>query len=70
MDSVDNEYQQLSKELQTVIAKMQKVQAAIAGDSEPASMHELDQLTRLGKQYAATVDRIAQLKTDQKKQLS
>ena len=47
--------------LAQVLAEMQRIQAQVAADSQPVSMHELDALTRLGSEYAVL---IAQLEAD------
>ena len=67
---MENEFRQLNKKLDKVIEKMQKIQKKIAGSEEPASMHELDSLTKLGQEYSETVEQIAQLKNTDKKTLS
>ena len=58
---MSQEQKKLSKKLKGIIKQMKKVQRAIKGSEAPASMHELDSLTRLGEEYAATVQQIAQL---------
>ncbi|WP_020394323.1 hypothetical protein [Thiolinea disciformis] len=58
-------YQQLNKHLQDLIKKMQKVQKAIAASGEPASMHELDELKRLGRAYGSTLEQMAAFDTKQ-----
>lgn len=63
---MSQEQAKLSKQLKGIIKKMKKVQKAIKGSEAPASMHELDSLTRLGEEYAATVQQIAQLESVQK----
>lgn len=64
---MSTEKDQLSQRLQGIIARMQKVQKGIAGSSQPAGMHELDDLTSLGEEYASTVEQIAQLDQDENK---
>ena len=59
-------YQQLTKQLQDLIKKMQKLQKAIAASSEPASLHEIDELKRLGVAYGSTVEQLAALEQDTK----
>ncbi|MEZ5476152.1 MAG: hypothetical protein R3E95_01210 [Thiolinea sp.] len=66
---MEKEFRQLNKHLDKVIEKMQKIQAKIAASEEPASMHELDTLTRLGKEYSETVEQIAQLQSGNKKEV-
>ena len=63
---MNQEHDKLNKQLKGIIKKMKKVQKAIKGSEAPASMHELDTLTRLGKEYSATVQQIAQLDEAQK----
>ncbi len=60
----------LNKRLKNIIKQMKKVQKAIKGSEAPASMHELDRLTRLGEEYALTVQQIAQLDNTSDKQNS
>jgi hypothetical protein len=48
---------ELGKSLQTIIEQMQAIQKRISSDSQPASMHELDALTELGRQYADVLER-------------
>ena len=62
---MSSEYQQLSKRLKSTIKSMKKVQKAIHGSEEPASMHELDKLKKLGEEYSATVQQLAQLEAKQ-----
>jgi len=47
--------------LAQVLAEMQRIQALVAADSQPVSMHELDALKRLGSEYSVL---IAQLEAD------
>lgn len=63
---MSQEHAVLNKQLKGIIKKMKKVQKAIRGSEAPASMHELDTLTRLGEEYAATVQQIAQLEGQEK----
>jgi hypothetical protein len=49
---------ELQKALKNIIGKMKLVQKKIGGDSQPASMHELDMLSELGQQYADVVERL------------
>lgn len=63
---MSQEHEALSQRLQAIIDKMQKVQKAIKGSQQPASMHELDSLTSLGEEYANTVEQIAQLENRDK----
>ncbi len=44
------------KTLESIIEKMQTIQKRISGGSQPASMHELDELKKLGQQYAKVVE--------------
>ncbi len=67
---MSSEHKQLSKRLKGIIKSMKKVQKSIHGSEAPASMHELDTLTQLGEEYAATVQQIAQLESQQKIQNS
>ena len=62
---MSQEQAKLSKRLKGIIKKMKKVQKAIKGSEAPASIHELDSLTRLGEEYAETVQQIAQLESTQ-----
>lgn len=63
---MSQEQDKLNKQLKRIIKKMKKIQKAIKGSEAPASMHELDSLTRLGKEYSTTVQQIAQLDSVQK----
>lgn len=63
---MSSEHHQLSKRLKGIIKSMKKVQKGIHGSEEPASMHELDKLKRLGEEYDQTVQQIARLETQQK----
>lgn len=58
---MSNEHDKLNKQLKRIIKKMKRIQKAIKGSEAPASMHELDSLTRLGEEYSKTVQQIAQL---------
>jgi hypothetical protein len=44
------------KTLESIIEKMQTIQKRISSGSQPASMHELDELKKLGQQYAKAVE--------------
>lgn len=57
--------QQVSAELKTVIHQMKKIQARISGSEQPAFLHEIDELMRLGREYATLIEQLAQLQTDQ-----
>ncbi len=67
---MSQEHDKLNKRLKNIIKKMKKIQKAIKGSEAPASIHELDNLTRLGEEYSATVQQIAQLDSTQKTQNS
>jgi hypothetical protein len=41
-----------------IIDKMKALQRQIASDSQPASMHELDALAKLGTQYANIIEKL------------
>lgn len=43
-----------------IIEKMQAIQRKIASGSQPVSMHELDELMKLGQQYAKVVEALQQ----------
>ena len=58
---MSQEQDELNKQLKGIIKKMKKIQKTIKGSEAPASIHELDALTRLGKEYSTTVQQIAQL---------
>lgn len=49
---------ELQKVLKNIIGKMNMVQKKIGSDSQPASMHELDMLLKLGREYADVVERL------------
>ncbi len=51
--------QELNLDLETVIKKMKKLQKKIGADEQPMSMHQLDDLTKLGRKYTKIVDKIA-----------
>ena len=63
---MSDEHNKLNKQLKHIIKKMKKIQKAIKGSEAPASIHELDSLTRLGEEYSTTVQQIAQLDDVQK----
>lgn len=63
---MSREQDKLNKRLKGIIKKMKKIQKAIKGSEAPASIHELDSLTRLGEEYSETVQQIAQLDSTQK----
>lgn len=67
---MNSEHKQLSKRLKGIIKSMKKVQKSIHGSEAPASMHELDELTQLGEEYATTVQQIAQLESQKTTQNS
>jgi len=52
-----NSSAELGESLQTIIEKMQVIQKQISSGSQPASMHELDALAGLGRQYADVLER-------------
>ena len=62
---MESTYQQVSAELKTVIHQMKKIQARISGSEQLAFMHEIDELMRLGREYATLIEQLAQLQTDQ-----
>lgn len=47
-----------SKPLTEIIKRMREIQADIAADSQPLSLHELDELEKLGQEYAVIVARL------------
>ncbi len=51
--------EKLNADLDSVIGKMKKIQRKIAADAQPASMPELDALTKLGNKYAKIVKKLA-----------
>ena len=63
---MSREQDKLNKRLKNIIKKMKKIQKAIKGSEAPASIHELDNLTRLGEEYSTTVQQITQLDGVQK----
>ncbi|HPQ97730.1 MAG: hypothetical protein KDI44_02105 [Thiothrix sp.] len=65
---MNEEYGSLSDQLRSVIRQMQKIQKGIAGSQQPASMHELDQLVRLGQEYAGITNRLAELERETRRQ--
>ncbi|HPE60499.1 MAG TPA: hypothetical protein PLB10_09180 [Thiolinea sp.] len=65
---MNEEYGNLSGQLHSVIRQMQKIQKGIAGSRQPASMHELDQLVRLGQEYTAITNRLAELERETRDQ--
>lgn len=67
---MSQDYNSLSQQLMQVIHKMQKIQARISGSHQPAAMHELDELKRLGKDYAVVLEQLAQLNVQGKTQQS
>jgi hypothetical protein len=48
---------ELGNSLETIIERMQAIQRQISSGSQPASMHELDALAELGRQYADVLER-------------
>ena len=51
----------LHADLAEIIDQMRAIQKKIAGDSQPASMHQLDALQDLGNQYNELVNRLQSL---------
>ena len=49
---------ELQRSLADIIHRMQVIQQQIGGSGQPASMHELDALTALGRQYAKLVEQL------------
>jgi len=47
-------------QLAQVVAEMQRIQAIVAADSQPVSMHELDALKRLGAEYSVLIARLGE----------
>jgi hypothetical protein len=45
--------EELRKQIDDVIARLKKIQKAIAGSRQPASMLELESMKELGRRYAA-----------------
>ena len=55
---MNKQNKKLKKQLKSIIKQMRALQKAIAADTQPVSMHELDGLARLGKQYAKIVGKM------------
>ena len=53
-----NSSAELQDTLDTIVGEMKVIQQQIAGDAQPASMHELDALIKLGQQYVDIVKRL------------
>jgi hypothetical protein len=49
---------ELQKSLDVIIGEMKSIQRQIASGTQPASMHELDALIKLGQQYVDIVKRL------------
>ena len=47
-----------SEQLDTLISRMQEIQKQIQATQQPASMHEIDELKKLGETYAEIVARL------------
>lgn len=54
----------LDKQLKKIISRMRKIQRNIAADESPASMHEVDELKKLGQRYTEIVAELSQLRTE------
>lgn len=67
---MSQEHAHLSHQLTQVIHKMQKVQSRISGSQQPASMHEIDELKRLGTEYSVVIEQLAHLDSSNKIQNS
>ena len=50
----------IDQALGSIIGEMQAIQRQIASGSQPASMHELDELKKLGQQYARVIEALQQ----------
>lgn len=64
---MNKEFEELSDDLKGTIKRMKKIQKKIAGDGQPASMHEIDELKDLGDKYAGIVTKIAALESESKR---
>lgn len=49
---------ELQKSLDAIIGEMKSIQRQIGSGTQPASMHELDALIKLGQQYVDIVKRL------------
>lgn len=58
---MDKQYERLSSSLKEIITRMQKIQNNIAADGQPISMHEVDKLKQLGREYSDTVTQLAEI---------
>jgi hypothetical protein len=47
------------KKLKKIIKRMTRIQKMIASDPQPVSAMQLEELTQLGRKYAAIVDEMA-----------
>jgi len=47
------------QELEHIITRMQRIQRAIKASRQPPSMLELEELKKLGRQYARLIDALA-----------
>lgn len=61
---MSQEYEKLSGRLEKIIAGMQNLQAKVAADKQPVSMHEVDELKRLGEDYSRVIADLAVLNAD------
>lgn len=59
MTREDRTAQATTRELERIIARMQKLQRAIQASRQPASMLELEELKALGREYGRIIDRLA-----------
>ena len=55
---MEREQQELTREMQGIVAEMQRAQGLLGADRQPLSMHEIDFLKRLGIRYAELVERL------------
>ena len=55
---MDREQRELTREMQGIVAKMQRAQGLLGTDRQPLSMHEIDFLKRRGVRYAELVERL------------
>ena len=65
---MNKEYRLLSRQLKKMIAQMKKLQTNINADQQPISMHEVDELKRLGEEYAQIMSQLSSVQNSSNQQ--
>jgi UDP-N-acetylglucosamine:LPS N-acetylglucosamine transferase len=55
----DMKYEELQDRLDTIIARMQRIQRDIRSSGQPASMREIAELQQLGRDYGLIIDQLS-----------